>query len=178
MTPHYLDWESQPTVYKDYPGIDPISLPSNVRPAEEKLSSLLKERKTDQPGKGIDVENLSLILRLTCSLTAKARHAGGDFYYRSVASAGALYPTEIYVATHALNGLDDGLYHFAIRHHGLFPLRVHDLSPCIVEISQPPERKAPILTFFLTAIFSEVHGNIVNDPIDMTCLIPGIWRKT
>jgi SagB-type dehydrogenase family enzyme len=120
---------------------------------EEKLSSLLKEREKDQPSKGIDVENLSLILRLTCSLTSKARHAGGDFYYRSVASAGALYPTEIYVATHALNDLDDGLYHFAVRRHGLFPLRVHDLSRCIVEISQLPERKAPVLTFFLTAIF-------------------------
>jgi SagB-type dehydrogenase family enzyme len=99
------------------------------------------------------MDDLSLILLLTDSLTAKARHSGGDFYFRNVASAGALYPSEIYVATKALKGLDDGLYHFAIHHHGLCLLRAQDVSAYVVRSTQTSNNKAPILTFFLTAIF-------------------------
>ncbi|MGD2125430.1 MAG: SagB/ThcOx family dehydrogenase [Desulfobacteraceae bacterium] len=152
MTGHYLDWANQPDVYKDYPGIKPIGLPRQIQLPKERLSSLLRQPDTNDRVRKIDLEMLSRILLLTYSLTAKARHPGGDFYYRSAASAGALYPTEIYVASHAVNGLYDGLYHFAIHRHGLFPLRRGDLLSTILSITQPEENK-PLLTFFLSAIF-------------------------
>ncbi len=153
MTPHHLDWENQPNVFKDYPGLTPIVLPSNLPLPEQKLSSILgisDERNTLEQ---IDSESLSLILRLTSTITAKARHAGGDYFFRSTASAGALYPTEIYIATHSVTGLDDGLYHFAVHRHCLYPLRAGDLSGYISRTTQTPENKRPTLTFFLTAIF-------------------------
>ncbi|MBW2345404.1 MAG: SagB/ThcOx family dehydrogenase [Deltaproteobacteria bacterium] len=140
MTGHYLDWKNQPGVFKHYPGIDPVLLPQNVHPPEKMLSALIKGTAVSAPLRAVSIEDISLILRLTCTLTAKARHAGGDFYYRSVASAGALYPSEIYVATQSINNLDDGLYHFSIAHHSLSLLRKGDIT-------------APILTFFLSAIF-------------------------
>ncbi|UCF57391.1 MAG: SagB/ThcOx family dehydrogenase, partial [Deltaproteobacteria bacterium] len=153
MTPHFLDWQNQPGVFKDYPGVAPVSLPSNLPLPEEKLSSLLIERDVRDKIKQIDVEAVSLILRLTYTLTAKARAAGGDYYFRSVASAGALYPTELYMATRSVSGLDDGLYHFAIHRHCLYPIRRQDLLSYIVRTTQTPENKVPILTFFLAAIF-------------------------
>ena len=153
MTGHSLDWKNQPMVFKDYPGITPVSLPSDFSLPEKKLSSVLKEREIKDTEKGMDVNNLSLILRLSYSLTAKTRHSGGDFYFRNVASAGALYPTEIYVATNSVNGLDDGLYHFAIHRHCFYPIRSRDLSRYIVRGTQAPEGRIPALTFFLTAIF-------------------------
>jgi SagB-type dehydrogenase family enzyme len=140
LTGHHLDWHNQPWVYKEYPGIEPILLPRNVQLPNERLSDLLKGSETDTTPRGIDIEELSLILRLTYSLTAKTRHSGGDFYYRSAASAGALYPTEMYLATRGVDGLGDGLYHFSISHHGLSLLREGIFS-------------APALTFFLSAIF-------------------------
>ena len=153
MTPHYLDWQNQPRVFKDYPGITPLSLPSDLSLPEENLSALLKAKQTGQTDKEVDVEALSLILRLAHTLTAKARSAGGDYYFRSVASAGALYPTELYMATHSARGLDDGLYHFAIHRHCLYPIRTQDISPQIVSFTQTPDKRVPRLTFFLTAIF-------------------------
>jgi SagB-type dehydrogenase family enzyme len=153
MTPHYLDWQNQPSVFKDYPGVTPFSLPSDLSLPEEKLSTLLKSGKVGEVVGEMDVEALSLILRLAHTLTAKARSAGGDYYFRSVASAGALYPTELYMATHSIRGLDDGLYHFAIHRHCLYPIRAQDVSSHIVRFTQTPENRVPHLTFFLTAIF-------------------------
>jgi SagB-type dehydrogenase family enzyme len=153
MTPHYLDWQNQPSVFKDYPGIAPLSLPSDLSLPEEKLSALLKSIQVRETADEMDVEALSLILRVAHTLTAKARSAGGDYYFRSVASAGALYPTELYVATHSVGGLDDGLYHFAIHRHCLYPIRSQDVIPYVVRFTRTPDNRVPHLTFFLSAIF-------------------------
>ena len=153
MTPHYLDWQNQPSVFKDYPGVAPLSLPSDLSLPEEKLSALLRSVQVRETVQEMDVEALSLILRMAHTLTAKARSAGGDYYFRSVASAGALYPTELYVATHSVRGLDDGLYHFAIHRHCLYPIRAQDISSHVVRFTQTPDNRIPHLTFFLSAIF-------------------------
>jgi SagB-type dehydrogenase family enzyme len=151
MSGHYLDWANQPDVYKEYPGIAPLPLPREVDLPKRPLSSLIKERAEKQGP--LDITGLSRLLLLTNTLTAKARHPGGDFFYRSAASAGALYPTEIYVATCGIDGLEDGLYHFAIHRHGLCPLRQGHFSSRIREMAQGQGNKAPKLTFFFTGIF-------------------------
>jgi len=154
MGGHFLDWANQPNVFKDYPGIETIKLPSKIKLPEEKLSTLLQ--KDDRPfGNSItpDLEDLSRVLLLTYSLTAKARHSGGDFYYRSAASAGALYPTEIYLALDNLKGLNDGLYHFPIGSHGLTPIRHGNLSEYIARAILPKNENVGAVTFFFSAIF-------------------------
>ncbi|MBN1102125.1 MAG: SagB/ThcOx family dehydrogenase [Deltaproteobacteria bacterium] len=148
-----MDWANQPDVFKHYPGIDPVFLPKEVQAPGLTLSSVLCGIETDAVPKALNCEDLALILFLTHSFTAKARHPEGDFYYRSAASAGALYPTEVYVATHGVEGLGDGLYHFALHHHALVPLRSHDPASWIEGICRAPGRALPILTFALTAIF-------------------------
>jgi SagB-type dehydrogenase family enzyme len=153
MTGHYLDWQNQPEVFKQYPGIDPVLLPQNVHSPEKKISSLIKGTAGSAPLRAVSIEDLSLILRLTYSLTAKARHTGGDFYYRSVASAGALYPAEIYVATQGISNLDNGLYHFSIARHSLCLLRRGDIPVPVKNATQLSNITTPILTFFLSAIF-------------------------
>ncbi len=154
MGGHSLDWQNQPDVFKKYQGVIPISLPDEIPSLKKGLWSVLKELHIEKPSfRKMDMHDLSLILRLTCTLTAKARHGTEDFFFRSAASAGALYPTEIYVATREVTGLDNGLYHFAIRGHGLFPVRGHDISEHFAALINPPIKKLPIITFFFTAIF-------------------------
>lgn len=142
MPPHFLDWEHQPEVFKTYKDAKPIPLPRRIviDPGLD-LDRVLKKY-PDFPPPQITVQGLSSILLLTCTVTAKAAHSGRPFYFRSVASAGALYPFELYMYTQGIEGLKDGLYHYDIQRHALCPLR---------KIS--PADAAPGLNFFLTSIF-------------------------
>ncbi|MBN2418830.1 MAG: SagB/ThcOx family dehydrogenase, partial [Deltaproteobacteria bacterium] len=129
-----------------------VQLPEDIPPIKQNLLSLLKEEGADSASKRVDIADLALILRLTCCLTAKVRSAGGDFYYRSTASAGALYPTEIYAATSGIKGIDDGLYHFEIHRQSLSPLRSGDFTDHISRSIFRPAGKSPHLAIIFSAI--------------------------
>jgi SagB-type dehydrogenase family enzyme len=153
MAWHSLDWQNQPSVYKVYKGINPIPLPDGIPSMHNNIFDLLKDAEKGDRSQSIDLEQLALILRLTHTLTTRASNAGDDFYYRSAASAGALYPTEIYVVTHKVRSLDDGLYHFGIKGHVLTPLRTGNLSGYISGRIRPPSSAAPAVFFIFTVIY-------------------------
>jgi len=146
MSGHSLDWANQPKAFKEYLGITSLSLPRELQIPKGKLSAILKEPEVRTVTGEFDIKTLSLLLLLSYTHTARARSPEGDFFFRSAASAGALYPTEIYVASHDVSGVDDGLYHFAMQNHSLDPLR-KGYVPRIVD------REGSHLTFYLTAIF-------------------------
>ena len=123
-----------------------MPLPRDLKFPRENSPAILGEPAAEGLPKPLDLETLSLLLLLSNTHTATARHPEGDFFFRSAASAGALYPTEIYVAAHEVKGVDNGLYHFAIQNHSLDPLRKGD----VLGVTQ---REGSRLTFFLTAIF-------------------------
>ena len=141
-----LDFANQPKVFKEYQGSTSLPLPRDLQFPKGKLSALLGETAVSDLPKPLDLEALSLLLFLSCTHTARARYPEGDFFFRSAASAGALYPTEIYVATHDVKNLDNGLYHFAIQNHSLDSLRKGDFFGV-------SHREGSQWTFFLTAIF-------------------------
>ena len=153
MGGHFLDWANQPAVFKTYQGIELTKLPREVELPKRKLSSLLLDKTPGALATGIDLSTLSKLLLLTHTLTAKARSQEGDFYFRSAASAGALYPTEIYTTTHGVAGLDDGLYHFALHEHGLALLRNGELGTSLLKAAGLAEKTVPVVTLVLTAIF-------------------------
>lgn len=153
MGGHYLDWANQPKVYKTYEGIEPLALDREVELPRKKLHSLLFEKAPGDKAPGIDLAALSRLFLLSHTFTAKARSQDGDFYFRSAASAGALYPTEVYTATGGVAGLDDGLYHYAIQAHALVPLRNGELGPYILQAAGREEKTLPVVTLFLTAIY-------------------------
>ena len=153
MGGHFLDWANQPAVFKVYEGVASLKLPREVEFPKGKLSSLFLEESAEKSTTGIDLAGLSKLLLLTQTLTAKARSQEGDFFFRSAASAGALYPTEIYTAVQGVNGVENGLYHFALHDHGLVPLRRGDFSAFLADATGSAEKTLPAVTIALTAIF-------------------------
>ena len=145
MGGHFLDWQNQPDVFKRYDGRETVSMPRDMSlPREDFFALYEMPLKNPVSQEVFDLEELSRILLLTHTLTSRARHPNGMFYYRSAASAGALYPTEIYVLSSGVKNLDPGLYHFSIADHSLVKLRDgHPLETV----------DGTLLTFFLTAIF-------------------------
>jgi SagB-type dehydrogenase family enzyme len=153
MGGHYLDWANQPKVYKTYDGIKPLPLDREAEFPREKLHSLLLDQTPGDTAPGIDLAALSKLFLLSYTFTTRARSQEGEFYFRSAASAGALYPTEVYTATRGVAGLHDGLYHYAIQAHALVPLRNGELGPYILQAAGREEKTLPVVILFLTAIY-------------------------
>jgi SagB-type dehydrogenase family enzyme len=153
MSGHALDWFNQPSVYKTYPDIEVIPLKETPQFPGMSLSRILKGSVPPKVPSNPSFDELSQFLNLSYSFTAKAVAGNGTFYYRSVASAGALYPTEIYLAIPESLGLSEGIYHYSIAQAGLSKLREGHFSCFISPQVLWPEGVVPGLTFFLTVIF-------------------------
>jgi len=149
LTPHALDWGNQPALIKKYPGLPRTPLPGDhqlpgidyfkllVRPLGRAVSS----------SAALDGKQISTALHLTHAVTARSMHAGQPFYFRSAASAGALYPFELYLAAHRIDGIDPGLYHFDPLTVSLTALRRGQV-PIV-----PPVDAGVTATFFISGIF-------------------------
>jgi len=153
MSRHFLDLQNQPSVFKTYPNMELTPLPKEVKHDNEKLSTILKRSCKKDDAVVLKIADLSRIIALTYSITGRTPYGDDYHYYRSVASAGALYPVEIYVATNDVEGLQDGLYHFSIAGHALAGLRSEDISGWVADYLQDIPEKRPSLIFFFTAIF-------------------------
>ena len=153
MKGHFIDWENQPGLYKSYAGVEAIPLPKVTEFPEKSLWGLEHEpgKQTD-PG-GFDLYLLSRIFSVGYSHTAKRPHENNYFYYRSAASAGALYPNEIYLGAYNIKALNHGLYHYDIGNMALTPLRSGDFSRYTAETIGQIDAKELVATFFVTAIF-------------------------
>ncbi len=96
LTPHTLDWAHQPMPVKRYPYLPRLPLDRSAKLPAIDYFDLMNRRQAHQSSnsEAPNSQTLSTVFRLTHDITARAMHAGTPFYYRSVASAGALYPFE------------------------------------------------------------------------------------
>ena len=148
LTPHAMDWNNQPTFTKPYPKLPRVALEKDLDlPEIDYFKHVLRPRDASRPAVSMDIEQLSGALYLTHAVTARSMHAGQPFYYRSVASAGALYPFELYLAVHHVDGLNPGLYHFEPLTFSLTVLR-QGHQPVV-----PPAGSSVAATFYVSGIF-------------------------
>ncbi len=152
MPAHQLDWANQPEVFKIYPGLETISLPTASNGPESYFSDLLGEAFQVEANFEMDLNKLSRVLFLTQALTAKARYGDKEFHYRSVASAGALYPCELYVGALNIAGLENGIYHHAVGLQALTVLGKGNILSHFYRGVQIAEETHPVAVFFVTAI--------------------------
>ena len=115
--PHALDWENRPLAYKIYPAAGSIALPRELDlsplPATVAIAGGIDESATAVEDKPFDLETITRILFCADGLT-RSKSVGGEAYHlRAAASAGALYPIEIYLAATDVAELTPGLYHFS-----------------------------------------------------------------
>jgi SagB-type dehydrogenase family enzyme len=153
MSGHSLDWANQPSVYKDYPGVGRVELPELDRLPDTSFSDLLRTlHDTQTHHQRISLKDIAWILFLGYGITARRKSMPEDFYYRSVPSAGALYPCELYMAAQSIDGLSDGLYHYAIHRRELHRLRdgIHTTPKALSAFQQDISFS---VTFYITAIF-------------------------
>jgi SagB-type dehydrogenase family enzyme len=112
-SPHFLDWDIKPLPYKIYPGAASVALPRELNLSSTPTLAALSSYVPADFSASIDNAALTRILFCADGLTRQKRVGDEDYHFRAAASAGALYPIEIYVAANEVEGLEAGLYHFS-----------------------------------------------------------------
>ena len=105
----YINLSNKPPLYKTYPGSSSIPLPTDFPTADV---STLQAVASSQAGleTPLELSTLARILYLSAGVVRKARlQVAGEVHYRAAASAGALYPIEIYAVSGGIPGLQAGV---------------------------------------------------------------------
>jgi SagB-type dehydrogenase family enzyme len=109
-----LDWANRPEGYKeDSPSSKRVFTSSIGRQGGKPLWETIAERRSfrefsHQP---IILEELSRLIWATQGITARAR----GFDFRTVPSAGALYPIETYLVVNRVEEVSGGIYHYVVK---------------------------------------------------------------
>jgi SagB-type dehydrogenase family enzyme len=147
------DYEVQ---YKEVAGLgEPVSLPA---PERSPLLELLSAREScrEYQLRSMSLETLSTILKCAYGITRTSQmpKVGGG-YFRTVPSAGGLFPLEVYVLARETGDVTDGIYHYNLRDHSLELLRAGRWFAELdkVMISAPFICNANLI-FFLSAVFT------------------------
>jgi len=141
-------WEDLP-----YAGTDAVHLPGLAVPPVP-LGEAILERRTDTRFGAAPISLRDLSSLLTGGYGATERpSAVGNRRFRTVPSAGALYPLELYAHVRAVTGLESGLYHFQAT-AGLLqlvqPLPDEELARSFV---QPDVIGSAAAVILITAVF-------------------------
>jgi SagB-type dehydrogenase family enzyme len=150
---HSLDWDNKPNPFKVIPGSDRMELPPAV-PATSLPVLDAVGGGTAAPGeRSPGMLDLARLLVVGAGLRPRVHAIGDEICFRTYASAGALYPVEIYAICSDLSGLPAGVYHFDPRGLALERLRGGDHRGYLVRAvgGERAVAEAPI-TLVLTGI--------------------------
>jgi SagB-type dehydrogenase family enzyme len=115
---HRLDWSIKPETYKSYPNaIKTVKLPDPEFDGHIKFWEVVLNRKSVRRFKNepLTQSQLSLLLFGMTGLT----RIFPQFAFRTVPSAGGLYPIEVYPVINNIENIASGIYHYNIAKHTL-----------------------------------------------------------
>ena len=143
----FMDWANQPWPFKRYPYATPQAL-EEPRPLQAEFwpTLLTWPPPPDPEAPPLDSAGLAGLLSLAAGLTAQDQNGA---YLRSPASAGGLYPAELYLCASGLGWLEDGLWHYAPEAGAPRLIRPGNLAGASAGALGGKPRE---LSFFITAL--------------------------
>lgn len=115
--PETLDWDAQPDPFRRFAGAPFVSLPLPADGETVAWNTLFS------PGAvaphPATLASIGLLFELSFALSAWKEFGPDRWAQRCNPSSGNLHPTEVYLLARGCEGLDDGLYHYAPKEHGL-----------------------------------------------------------
>jgi SagB-type dehydrogenase family enzyme len=149
----YLDWTNKPETYKKYPSAKTIPLSKEFPAKSLPIIDVLKKRRSmrsfsPQP---LSLDILSFLLWASTGVQRKEQ----GYEFRTVPSAGALYPIETYLIVNNVEDLEKALYHYNIQAHALEKLKAGDFAEKMAQaaLEQKMCIKAPVVLVW-TAVFA------------------------
>ncbi|WP_437671113.1 SagB/ThcOx family dehydrogenase [Sorangium sp. So ce131] len=116
-----FDEDVQPGCFRTYVGSQRTALPGRDFALDAPLGAVLERRRSVREFalRPMPLEALGRLLHASYGVRGARQVEGQWICDRPAPSAGGRYPLEIYVATRAVEGLADGLYHYDARAHEL-----------------------------------------------------------
>ena len=148
-----LDWQRMPEPYKNYTSpIATIVLPEPLIGQAADVWKVFGRRRSTRafsPAQNLPLGTLSSLLWSTQGITAIEE----EWYFRAAPSAGALYPIETYILARAVEGLEQGIYHFRPHMFDLEFIKSGDFATLLADaaLGQDLIREAQA-TFIWTAV--------------------------
>lgn len=147
-----LDWGSRPATHKRYPAAPKVALSRPLTEGGAAIWDALRQRRSVRRFQNAPLEEAELS-QLLWAAQGVTQITGG-FGLRTAPSAGALYPVETYVVVHAVEGIEPGIYHYAVEQHGLEQLKNGDFRAEVARAALDQDVAAQAnVVFVWTAIF-------------------------
>ena len=115
--PGSLDWANQPDPFRTYQGAPRVQL----RLLADQLGTRFRSVRTGDlpPAAALARDSVALLFELSFAISAWKSYRGSSWALRCNPSSGNLHPTEAYLVTANIDGLDAGVYHYVSRDHVL-----------------------------------------------------------
>jgi SagB-type dehydrogenase family enzyme len=131
----YISLATKPPLYKSYPGLPTVALPAEMPSPEAPTLPAVGGVMSASQGP-LDLAAIAQLLHYSAGLIRRSTlRTAGEVHYRAAASAGALYPIELYMVCGDLPGLDAGVYHYGPATNSLSLLRTGDYRGNLAEAS-------------------------------------------
>lgn len=120
-----LDPTNRPAPFKRYVGLRTTSLPHDVGESGARAADALSARGLPATPDPFDVNTLARLLFFAGGVTRTSPSSAFEerTHFRTAMSAGNLHPVEVYVVCSGVDGVADGVHHFAPLEFGLTTLR-------------------------------------------------------
>ncbi len=156
-----IPWRTCPSVYKTYRQRPKTAMPE-VRPQDggTVLDAATRWR-TALPclaPSTMTLDDLSAILFHGQGITDVLQFGTMTCDLRAAPSAGALYPVDVYVVAHGVEGLAPGLYHHAIKEHGLVLLKEGEFSGELEKTAGCPHLYEPAAATLIVSVMFARSG--------------------
>lgn len=154
----YISLRTKPSLYKTYAGRPELALPANPPLPEAATLAAVAGRPPLPPDAGqpapLGLEAAAALLHYSAGLIRRSRlRSAGEVHYRAAASAGALYPIELYLVCGELPGLPAGVYHYAPARNALTRLRSGDCRPYLAAAGGVPAAADAPLSIVCSSVF-------------------------
>ncbi|CAA6824515.1 MAG: FIG00443271: hypothetical protein [uncultured Sulfurovum sp.] len=118
----YMDWATQPDPYRSYAETQKTKLPlsfDNKSLEYSQIFTQVKENQEDKVVAPLCLESVSQFFQFSLGLAAIKEFDGQSWALRCNASSGNLQPSEAYIIAKDIEGIEDGLHHYAPLEHEL-----------------------------------------------------------
>jgi len=115
----YMDWATQPNPYRSYIDTQKTTLPLSFENKSLGYSQIFTQVKEEKAVAPLCLESVSQFFQFSLGLAAIKEFGDQSWALRCNASSGNLQPSEAYILAKDIEGIEDGLHHYAPLEHQL-----------------------------------------------------------